>query len=263
MYQRTAEEDLLPQPPLLHLITEAPRAISEIGLQLVAGRLLPSRSVGDGRPVLVLPGFALADSSTAALRRYLLRHGFDVHPWRLGRNRGFTDAVLRTALDRVDALLQESDEPISLVGWSLGGLIARWLAHQRPDGIGHVVTLGSPYRREGERTRFTFAFGWAAGTWGLAEDIDTVLTVLRQPLPVHSTAIFSVSDGVLNWRSCVDDESPSRENIPVRGSHCGLTHNHRVLALVADRLAAPRHVAARSAELPPLLPRWTPGRKPA
>lgn len=236
----------LPPPPCRHLATEGLRALAEIGAQLTVGRMAPRHIIGDSRPVLVIPGFCLGDNSTRELRRYLRARGFHTHAWRLGPNRGLTDSLLTGARDRLEQVAEAHGQPVSLIGWSLGGLFARWLAHDRPHLVDHVVTLASPFRPEGERTRATFLFTHAADRWGIADDIDDVVAQIRRPLPVRSTSIYSLTDGILNWRACQDLESPVRENIAIRGSHCGLTHNTAALAVIADRLtkAAEPDVAA-------------------
>ena len=61
----------------------------------------------------------------------------------------------------------------------------------------------------------------------------------REPVPVPTTAIYSRTDGIVRWHTCIDTVSPRHENVEVRGSHSGLGHNPTVLAVIADRLAQP------------------------
>jgi pimeloyl-ACP methyl ester carboxylesterase len=122
------------------------------------------------------------------------------------------------------------------VGWSFGGLLARWVAHQRPDRVRQVVCLGSPYRREGEHTRTTPLFERTARTHGLSTRALGVVETLRRPLPVPVTAIYSKTDGIVNWRGCALDARDG-ENIAVPSSHVGLVSNPVALAVLADRLA--------------------------
>ena len=91
--------------------------------------LLTRLPVGDGRPVLVLPGFTASDQSTAALRYVLARLDYSVHGWHLGQNLGPTQRIVEGLFARFDDLhLRHGNQPITLVGWSLGGLYARALA---------------------------------------------------------------------------------------------------------------------------------------
>ena len=107
--------------------------------------LLTRLPVGDGRPVLVLPGFTASDQSTAALRYVLARLDYSVHGWHLGQNLGPTQRIVDGLFARFDDLYQRhGNQPITLVGWSLGGLYARALATRKPDAVRHVISLGSP-----------------------------------------------------------------------------------------------------------------------
>lgn len=105
--------------------SEAPRAAREFGAFLAARRRLLRAEKGDGRPILVLPGFIGSDGSTLALRRLLRRLGYHVHAWRLGRNLGPTDRVIDGLRERVLALLDEHRQPLTLIGHSLGGIYSR------------------------------------------------------------------------------------------------------------------------------------------
>jgi len=191
---------------IVWLALEGPRALVEWLSCAAAGDLLERAPRGDGHPVLALPGFLADDDSTGPLRRYLKTLGYAAHPWLLGRNLGARGPVRERLIARVEELSERHGRKISIVGWSLGGIYARALAKHMPDRVRQVITLGSP-------------FGDAA------------------PPPVPATAIFSKSDGIAHWRSCVETDGPERENIEVPGSHCGLGWNPIVLWAIADRLA--------------------------
>ena len=114
--------------------------------------------------------------------------------------------------------------------------MCRWLAHEHTDNVRHVVTLGSPWRAEGERTRVTGLFKTAVQVFGVTDRAEEFLATLREPLPVPTTAIYSRSDGLLHWRSCAV-EGPDTENVAVPSSHVGLVSNPLALAALTDRLA--------------------------
>lgn len=229
----------LRRPSLLLTAAELGRGMAERAAGLVAGALAEAPAVGVGRPVLVLPGFMAGNPATKPLRRWLTDRDFAAVGWELGANHGLTDAVLEGTRDQLDRLADEHGRPVALVGWSLGGLLTRWLAHERPDAVSRVVNLGSPWRAEGERTRASPMFALARRRWGATDRLAEVLAELRQPLPVPSTAVYSRTDGVLSWRACLEDDAPRHESVPVTGSHSGLCANPLALAVVTDRLAQP------------------------
>ena len=231
----------LPRPPMLLTALEGARVSVEYPASVVLDAALPRRDVGRGRPVLVLPGFYGTDGLTGRLRSHLRKAGYRAHGWGLGRNVGLTDGVVDGLPARLDDLHERYGEPVSVVGWSFGGLLARWLAHERPGAVLRVICLGSPWRPEGEVTRTTRMFERAADKHGLSPRAREIVESLREPLTVPCTAIYSKTDGILNWHSCAldpaTDGGPWTENIAVPSSHVGLVSNPLALAVLADRLA--------------------------
>ena len=197
---------------------------------------LPARDLGEGRPVLVLPGFGAGDRATARLRAHLDQRGWTTYAWRVGPNHGLTDEVLDGVLARFDEVYAVERAPLDVVGWSFGGLLARWLAHQRPGQVRSVVTMGSPWRPEGERTRTTPLFERARRTHGLSERAEQVVDQLRGPLPVPTTAIWSRSDGIVGWRGCRVEETDTACNVEVVSSHLGMASNPFALAALTKAL---------------------------
>jgi pimeloyl-ACP methyl ester carboxylesterase len=226
----------LPGPSWGLTLLEPVRLPVELTWSLAIDRLAPDSDLGAGRPVLVLPGFSADDLMTSRLRAHLTKHGFAVHGWGLGRNHGLTDQLVDGLLERFDEVADHDGAPVSVVGWSFGGLLARWLAHQRSDRVRQVVCLGSPWRAEGELTRTTPLFERAARRHGLSPRARDIVTELREPLPVPLTVLWSRTDGIVNGRGCVAD-GPSTENLEVPSSHVGLPSNPLSLAVLTDRLA--------------------------
>lgn len=230
-----------PPPSALLALTELPRALAELGSLPLAAPLLASAPRGDGHSVLVLPGFLTSDASTTILRRYLTRLGYDAHAWELGRNLG-PRAIGREGEKLVARLAQvheRTGEKVSLVGWSLGGVMARLVARRVPDAVRQVITLGSPFAGSPRSTNV-----WRAYEVMTGQKVDDAHTQgqLREsatPIPVPATAIYSREDGVVAWQGCLEPEGPISDNIQVHGSHCGLGVNPAVLYAVADRLAQP------------------------
>ncbi len=231
------------RPPSAFLaLTELPRALAELGsLAAAVGPLMAAAPLGDGHPVLVLPGFMTGDASTGVLRRFLTRLGYDARAWDLGRNLG-PRAIGREGEHLVAKLRevhQETGRTVSLVGWSLGGVMARLVARRAPDTVRQVITLGSPFAGSPRATNVWRLY--EAMTGQKIDDPHTrgQLAESAAPPPVPSTAIYSREDGVVAWQNCREPVTPTTENIEVHGSHCGLGVNPSVLFAVADRLAQP------------------------
>lgn len=199
-------------------------------------RMLPA---GDGHPVLVLPGLLAGDGSTWILRRILRRLGYAAYGWGLGRNIGPTAKAVSGMRDLLDKLHSRYHTPVSLIGWSLGGIFARGLARDHPSAVRQVITLGSPFgMRDTCETRSAWSFNRYAHLH--TERHELPLEMESEPLPVPTTAIYSRCDGMVAWQTCMNSPSERAENIAVRSSHIGYGHNPPVVWAIADRLAQPQ-----------------------
>ena len=236
---RSAPADIGPPSALLAL-TELPRALAEWGsLAWSAGALMASAPRGDGHPVLVLPGFMTSDNSTRVLRRFLRMLGYDAHTWNLGRNLG-TRAIGQQGehlIERLREIHEATGQRVSLVGWSLGGVMARLLARKAPDAVRQVVTLGSPFAGSPKSTNVWRLYELMSGSRIDDPNHRAHLAEVAARPNVPCTAIYSKGDGVVAWQNCREEDSATSENIEVHGSHCGLGVNPSVLYAVADRLA--------------------------
>jgi pimeloyl-ACP methyl ester carboxylesterase len=227
----------LRRPNRLLLAAEGPRALGELVWMQAARPLLAAAPRGDGHPVLVLPGLAADDRSTVPLRRFLRRLGYHVHGWRLGANVPSQEMIRRLS-DRLERLHAQHARPMSIVGWSLGGIYGREIARRSPDAVRAVVTLGSPFRpAPGFESHAAPLARALAGPWGVGAPRSWPGD--DRPLPVPSTSVFSRTDGIVPWQACVNAGRGPHETIEVVGSHCGLGHHPAVLLVVADRLAQP------------------------
>jgi pimeloyl-ACP methyl ester carboxylesterase len=218
---------------------EQSRALFELWQFTILRPMLRLAPKGVGRPVLVLPGFLSDDYATATLRHYLWEQQHAVYPWHLGINLGPTEAIMDGVELRLDEIFAAHGEPVSLVGVSLGGLYARDLARRRSDLVCQVITLGSPFRIERSSQSSVSAVFDALSPLHVNPSRFSVWTQPRELLPVPATAIYTRSDGIVAWETCVDLHSRESENIEVIGSHRGLVHLPTALYAVADRLAQP------------------------
>jgi pimeloyl-ACP methyl ester carboxylesterase len=223
-------------PALPLYLTEPGRAVGDYGLYLAARPLISRLPRGDGHPVLVLPGLLADDISTRTLRAVLRKLGYDAQGWGLGRNIGPTAACVNGTRDLLAHLSDKHQRPVSLIGWSLGGIFARDLARQSPVSVRQVITLGSPFRlARNSQSRATKVF-----------DRFSHLHVERRTLPLESesipltvpaTSIYSHYDGIVHWQTCLNTPGERCENIAVMASHLGLGHHPASIWAVADRLA--------------------------
>lgn len=228
-----------PPPSALLALSELPRAMAEIGALPWASPLLASAPRGDGHPVLVIPGFAASDRSTAVLRRYVGSLGYAAHGWNLGRNLGprTVGDDGEKLLERLAAVREISGRRVSLIGWSLGGMMARMISRRMPGSVRQVISLGAPFAGTPRATNVWRLYQLFSG-----QRLDDHRTIdqLREgtlPPPVPSTAIWSREDGIVAWKNCVEPFCDTTDNIEVHGSHIGLPSNPAVLYAIADRLA--------------------------
>jgi dienelactone hydrolase len=224
------------RPPGLGLLLAEARGIFEFNASLWLSPLLMQAPRGDGHPVLALPGFLAGDMSMAPMRRYLAELGYDAYAWQMGRNTGGISRMRAALRDRLAEIHSATGRKVSIVGWSLGGVYARDLALQAPDMVRYVVTLGSPFANDVTATNATRLYEALSGE--AVEDNPELRKAIAGDLGVPATSIYSRTDGIVNWRTCLLRPSDTSENIEVHlASHVGLGVNPAALWAVADRLA--------------------------
>jgi len=244
-------------PAARYFLTEPARGLADLGM-LLAAPWLTAAPRGDGHGVLVLPGFFATDTSTGVLRRFLRRLGYNVRGWELGRNLGPTERVLDQLPRAVTAFANWTGGPVSLIGWSLGGIYARELARQDPEHVRQVITLGSPFAiTDPAQSRADGAYRRRAHLHA-GDRVPTPEQVMR-PIGVPSTAVYSRRDGIVAWQACIEPVTESHDNVEVMCSHLGFGVDPGTLWLIADRLALPAGSQPRF--VPPPRRRWLyPGR---
>jgi pimeloyl-ACP methyl ester carboxylesterase len=209
-----------PPPPPNRLFTfcEPPRASMELGWLMASAPLLLAAARGDGHPVLVLPGLSGGAGWTTVMRGYLRAIGHSVHGPRFAATKGHSDRVRRLLADRVEQLADRHGKKVSIVAWSVGGCFARQVVAADPGPVRQLVTLGTPldgmWYPEGQEH--------AAG---------------RLDVPV--TSVYSRTDGIFEWRRCLQPGGPRSENVEVPTSHLGMASNPFTFHVLADRLALP------------------------
>lgn len=190
---------------------------------------------GSGERLMVLPGFGANDASTGVLRTYLGFLGYTPSGWGMGRNNGEVEYLLPRVIERIEAMSTEQGRPIDLIGWSLGGVIAREAARERPNSVHQVITLGSPVVGGPKYTAVARAYQRRGA------DLDAIEAEVAarnaRPIAAPVTAIYSRTDAVVAWQACIDHHSPRVDHIEVETTHLGLGFSPDVFQIIAERLA--------------------------
>lgn len=197
-----------------------------------------------GQAVLVLPGFTGSDSMTAPLRQCLETKGYNVFTWNGGVNMGFNAQTADHLVNRLKEVFEANGgKKISIVGHSLGGIFARELARDYPDMVEKVITLGSPFgMKHHETPDFLLRLYKLVNPNGdprELSDADLHQRRLTPPAGVPCSSIYSETDGVVPWDSCLNPKADLCENIAVPSSHLGMIYHPLAVAAVLDRLAQP------------------------
>jgi pimeloyl-ACP methyl ester carboxylesterase len=223
-------------PPRPALLREPLGLLEPLRLAL-GGRRLAGLPRGSGQRVVLIPGFGTTDHWLWPLGRYLCWLGYRTEGWGLGRNTGRVPQLVPRLVERIGAMAAEDGAPLRLVGWSLGGYLAREVARDRPDAVRCVVTFGSPVIGGPKYT--ASARHYLRHGFDLDEIEARVADREAVPLRVPVTAIYSRRDGVVAWEACIDRANPTVEHVEVPATHLGMGFSPEVYEIVARRLASP------------------------
>jgi triacylglycerol lipase len=213
----------------------------------------------DGQPVLLIPGFLAGDDSLGLMTRWLRRTGHHTRKAGMRANVDCSQAAVERLLERVEVLAECHEQRVALVGQSRGGTLARVMAVRRPDLVSGVVALGSPQIKPLAIHPLValqvVAIG-ALGTLGAPhlfghscrrgaccehfwDDLQADF-----PAGVGYVSIYSRSDGIVDWKACLD---PAAKCVEVRASHLGMAVNAEAYRAVAEALERFRRAERRRA----------------
>ena len=221
-------------PPRSGLVREI-RGLLELPRLLLRFPLLARQPRGRGEPVLVLPGYGAGNASTVVLQAYLRLLGYEVRGMgRGGRSKEVPELLVRV-LKRLIHIARKARQEVRIIGWSLGGYLAREAARERPDLVRQVITLGTPVVGGPKYTVF------AHGLRDRGIDVDAMEAQVesrnRTWLTTPVTAIYSRADAVVTWEACIDRQGSNVEHIEVSTSHLGLGFSPEVYLIIARQLA--------------------------
>jgi hypothetical protein len=207
---------------------------------------------GSGEPVLVIPGFLSSDLIMLEMHRWLFRIGYRPHFSQISFNTDCPNETARALVARVQAIREKSGKKVRLVGHSLGGMLAHSLVQQVPEAIDRCVTMGSPFRDlvrahpavvglwdDLKRAKGNLVGRNLRASCGTGHCMCPFVKNILDPEPreVPQYAIYSRTDGVAHWESCMGDD-PAR-NDEVDCTHVGMAFHPGVYRVLAERLAEP------------------------
>ena len=245
-----------PLPALPPIWRESRFGLEWAGLQrsdVLRGAGVPD---GQGRGALLIPGFLAGDGSLATMTGWLRAAGWYTRRAGIRANVACSEVACTRLEARLEGLAEATGDRVVIIGQSRGGVFAKALAARRPDLVAGVVALGSPVRRQLAvhplvlaQVGVVAALGTAAapGLFSVrclrGDCCAPFRDALAGPFPpeVGYVALYSRSDGVVDWRSCLD---PAARCVEIRASHCGMSVSADAYRAIA---AALRDFAAAEA----------------
>ncbi len=229
-----------------------------LGIDWISLRMSPVyRGVGiprgDGSAVVVIPGFMGSDQYLADMHAWLRRIGYRSYLSGIGRNSECPEILTLRLHETMQRAYDDTGGPVHLIGHSLGGVLARGAAARWPDLVATVTTMAGPFR--GVRVHpFVLQTAYLVrgriltrrnGPPVLPDCYSGACTcdflnALRKDFPasVPQIAIYTKTDGVVDWRVCINEDPGTDVEVP--GTHVGLAFNPRVYGHIGAFLAAPR-----------------------
>jgi pimeloyl-ACP methyl ester carboxylesterase len=224
---------------------------ARLGLELTSllrdSVFAPERSSAAAQPVLLLPGYMAGDNSLGVMTTWLRRHGMRPHRAGIRLNVGCAARTVESLVARLEQIA-DAEGPVAIVGQSRGGLFARVLAVRRPELVSGIVTLASAHLDPlavHPLVRLQIGLVGLLGTLGApgvfsasclrGDCCDGVRDELAGPFPkgVRFVSLYSRSDGIIDWRTCLD---PAAQCVEIDSSHCGMSAHPQAYREIAKAL---------------------------
>ncbi|MCQ8895677.1 hypothetical protein NQT62_04365 [Limnobacter humi] len=223
--------------PKLSLLLGEARAPLEAAKLAVQWRFLPRKNVGQGQTILLLPGFGSGPAAMSLIKRYMESLGYNAVHWSAGFNHGEVGKLLPQVIDDIKRLSEEAQSPIKLLGWSLGGYLAREAAREVQQNVSRIVTIGSPVVGGPKYTA-------VRGLYDLkGTDVESIenstLKRFEQPIVCPIVALYCKKDSIVSWQACIDRFSPNVEHIEIQTPHLSMGISTEVMDLLPYALGTP------------------------
>lgn len=218
---------------------------------LLRSRVYRGEDIEDagGQPVLLIPGFLAGDDSLGLMTGWLRRTGHHTRKAGIRSNVGCSEQALARLAERLETMAETRGRRVAIIGQSRGGNFAKVLAVRHPEFVSGIITLGSPQLNPLDIHPLVrmqvYAVG-ALGSLGLrglmnrrclwGDCCKSFWSDLQEPLrpEVGYLSVYSRSDGVVNWRSCLD---PQAQQLEIDASHIGMAVSARAYHAIAAKLA--------------------------
>jgi pimeloyl-ACP methyl ester carboxylesterase len=203
---------------------------------------------GDGRPVLLIPGFLAGDGSLGTMTKWLRANGYWTSRAGIRSNVGCSQEACKRLEERLELLADRTGEKVAIVGQSRGGNLAKVIAVRRPDLVSGIVALGSPQLNPLAVHPLVAVPVLAVGALGTLGAPGLFRHSCRNgaccerfwedmhadfPSGVGYVSIYSRSDGIVDWRACLD---PDAEHVEIQASHCGMAVSAQAYRATAESL---------------------------
>lgn len=227
------DTESIPQPAMVKrpsIWQEATTLLQPLRL-LSAYKHLNKVQKGNGERIILFPGWLSYETVMFPIKKYLKYLGYQPEYWGLGINDGYVEKLRDKMLTRLQD--EASAEKVILMGWSLGGLIAREVARVIPDKVAKVITYGTPVVGGPKYTIGAKVYGDK-----LSEEIMDTLQELdaTSPIQVPVRAIFTKNDSIVNWSACIDRTSKDVKHYEVNSTHLSLGLDPVVWKIIAKEL---------------------------
>src|SRR5919202_6976537 len=184
-----------------------------------------------GQPVLLIPGFLAGDDSLGIMTRWVRRTGHYTRKAGIRSNVNCSEVAVERLEERLETMAETRGQKVAVVGQSRGGNFAKVLAVRRPDLVSGIVTLGSPQLDPLAVHPLVHAQVYVIGTLGTigaqrffrhscrwGDCCKDFWEDLESPLPdgVGYVSVYSRSDGIVDWRACLD---AGAEHVEIESSH--------------------------------------------